>query len=229
MRNVKTRLSWLKIILVGCVAFFASSCDDKQDESANVDMKAPHSVNISYHELLDGLENKNLINYMNKEFRQRQSLSIDARSDDDGVEFEKIEKPNSYTTYLYLSNEYSPEKPYIEYLVIKDAGPGTAEAAGFLKYVPAEGTTVTSTKYIDPKEFTGKIQMLNLDESVNAESDFVDGVKKMMVVSTTNCRNIITINIVNCSNGGNHPPGTDSITKSPLTKTYWTTEARLKS
>jgi hypothetical protein len=208
MKNAKTKLFSLRVALFGLVLILAPSCSDQDESVAAAKVTGPHSEKLSFAELVSRLDNKNLITFMNRDFKTRHSASIDARAEDELIEFEKIEKPDSYTTYLYLSNEYSPEKPYIEYFVIKDAGPGTAETAGFMKYIPAEGTTVASTKYIDPKEFTGKIQLLNLDESVNAESEFVEGVKKMMVVSTTNCRNIITVNIVNCSNGGNHPPGT---------------------
>lgn len=117
--------------------------------------------------------------------------------------FDKIISSN-YTTYILRIHEYTEEEPYFLYFVITQDE--TDEKAGYSKYIP-DGTVV----FIDAEHYNGKIQLLDIDEVVKADTDFSNGQpmerSAVSVVVTEECENQIKIIPHNCGLEGNHAPG----------------------
>ena len=115
--------------------------------------------------------------------------------------FDKFVKENEYTTYRLILHIYDADEPFFLYFIITQDALG--EKAGFAKYLPE-----ADTGQIDPLTFTGKIQLLDIEEGLKGETVFLNGqAQRFGLVLTTECTEQLSLIIHTCTHGGEHLPG----------------------
>ncbi|HLP62974.1 hypothetical protein [Flavobacterium sp.] len=158
---MKTTLKSIFTISTVILTFFFSSCDKelydepiKQSKQIKVS-----SERVSFTQVLNEIENPAIRQFINNDVKQQVSFT-EARNAYELL-FEKLTKENEYVTYSLLINNYTNEKPYFLYFVIKKAG--AVEEAGFSKYIPDAAITT-----LDVENFTGRVQILDLEQGIRA-------------------------------------------------------------
>lgn len=116
-----------------------------------------------------------------------------------------IIESNNFTSYLLPLNSYSTEKPYFLKLAIS-IDTNNNESVGYIKYLPSN-----PQNSIEIDTYTGKLQILNIDEEIIASTDFENGIAITSPEGSPNqrviCNETISIVPIICEEGGNHGPG----------------------
>ncbi len=187
---------------------FTQSCST---EEAIIDSEATtkdyiNTEKVTMDHLLSIIKNPIIRNHTETFKSNYSENTLQKATEKTNVYFTKIVKGDEYTTYLLLLNNYSTKKPYFMYYVItKDRD---TEKVGYLKYIPD-----TPTHFLEVKNFTGKVQMLDMNSKVRYESQilngYLDNQQKKRAFKTSNeiCDTTIYYTIYYCSNGSNHSPG----------------------
>lgn len=209
MKNINKKIP--KILFISFMAIL-SSCEKDLYEESIINKSKVTSQKVSINEVFSEINNPLLKNYISNELNQQIGISELRTNFEDYLSFIKIIKENEYVTYSLLINKYSESQPYEKYFVItKD---GATEKAGYSKYIPNEPIID-----FNPYNFTGKIQVIDLQNEVKSETPFINSIAQPQTQSFT-CTNSVDVITHNCSNGGNHPPGT-SCSNNNVNDAYW--------
>lgn len=204
----KLNLKFVMFVL-GLALFLNYSCSNLE-ETTSENLKMSTSK-ISKEDLLDNLKDINLRDFVinNNFFNNEDKLSKNSNAN---PIFEMITKPNEYVNYSLQLGSYTVQNPYLKFFVINKNNIG--ETAGFVYYYPS-----TPLNKIDGKNFTGKIEMYDIEGRLAGKTTFVNSIAQPNSNSTTNrgveCVTTYSLNVVNCSHGGGHPPGTNCNDGSP--------------
>lgn len=195
---MKTNLKCTSIVFTLLFIILFSSCDKElYEEPIRMSNQAKvSSEKVGFTQVLDEVENPVIKEFITKGIKQEYGFS-GARGIYE-LMFEKFTKESQYVTYSLILNSYTTEKPYFLFFIInKD---GEKEEAGFSKYIPDAAVTI-----LDVENFTGRFQILDLDQDVIAQTDFIDS--EPQPITEGACYYNVEIIQHNCSNGGDHPPG----------------------
>lgn len=177
-----------------------------EEETIKIQSRAT-SQKISVVQLLAEIDNVKLKEHLNDKFGKELGLSKFKNKIDNKASGMKIIKKDGYITYSFLLNRYSKSNPYFKYFIVTKEG--DKEKAGYAIFTPDSPVI-----FFDEKHFTGILQVQDLQNNLKGETHFVDSVPNTAnnnsktsskVRSCTTSYSIITHN---CSNGGNHSPGT---------------------
>ena len=199
----------LKVLILFTSIVSMISCEKNEiEDSANTKMS---SENISKNQVLNELNDNKIIEFVSnsKYFTNSNELlknNQTTSSNSESTIFQKIVKPNEYTTYSLRLNSYTSQKPYFKYFVINKEISGI-EKAGFVKYIPS-----TPTYELDVDNFTGDIEIYNTDDELFAKTTFQNGQpisnnSNKSNNTTFGCYNVSYIVARPCSHGGGHMPG----------------------
>lgn len=197
---MKTILKSIFTISIIIITFFFSSCDKelyelpiKQSKQIKVT-----SERVSLNQVLTEINNPAIENYLNQNVKQEIGLAENGR---ETLLFEKLVKEDAYTTYSLFLNTYTEDKPYFLFFIITKEGP--IEKVGYSKYIPTEPTVT-----LDIENFTGKVQILDSEREVKIEADLLNSEPIQATTFNTSCETSFYVVQHNCTNGGDHPPGT---------------------
>lgn len=101
-----------------------------------------------------------------------------------------------------MLNEFTDNTPYLNYFVIEKRE--NIEKAGYIKYTPSLPIPI-----IDKANFSGTIQVFDVDNKLYAETSFTNGqpnTSKNKFSTFNDCVNQISIIAYPCSHNNNHPP-----------------------
>ena len=194
------------LILLTILFTFASCEKDLYQEAIKTQSRTT-SQKFSIDQVLNEIDNIQIKNYINNEFKQDFSFSKFKKKNEDYSNFIKIIKENEYITYSFLINDYSKDKPFFKYLIITKNK--ATEKAGFAKFIPN-----SPVAFFDEKHFSGTLQVFDLKNNIKGETQFINGVvqvkntKSKIASKSATCTNTYSIIAHNCTNGGNHSPGT---------------------
>lgn len=209
MKNISKSI--LKILFI---SFFTIlfSCEKDLYEESIINKSRATSQKVSISQVLSEINNPILKKYIKNELNQQIGISELRLNFEDYLSFIKIIKENEYVTYSLLINKYSQSQPFEKYFVITKNG--SIENAGYSKYIPNDPIID-----FNPNNFTGKIQVIDLQNEVKSETAFINSIAQPQTESF-NCVNSVSVIAHNCSYSGNHPPGTPC-TNGQVNDGYW--------
>ena len=192
-------------ILLTTIAFIFVSCNNERDENMVDNSKSIKSEIITSSKVLAEIDNTLIKSFITDQLALVGAATFKSRIAVDSHLFTKFINQNGLITYSLQINDYSRKTPYFRYLIITKKG--IIEKAGFSKIIP-EFPTIT----FNEKNFTGIIQVLDYEGNVYAQTNFKDGhvleEKSKNTVLSIVCNEFVEIIVHNCTNGGNHAPGT---------------------
>ncbi len=201
----KTLFYFVAVLLTFFIAFNACQEEDiiASKELQPVAKSAKiYSLFLTKNEVLSDFNNPKIAGIINSKF----SNSIEARqmTNADSLLFEKIVKDDNFVTYNLLLNQYTEQTPYLEYFTITKDSLNKVRA-GYIKYTP-------TTSEIDFSKYNGIIEVFGLDDVLIGKAAFANGLLQPEPQNSSSrwaCLGSYTIIVQhNCTNGGNHAPGT---------------------
>ena len=210
---MNTKFKILARFLLVNIFIVLTSCEKDLYEDAIVSQSKVTSHKVSMSQVLSEINSPIIKDYIKEKIPKSLGLSETRGSVEDYLSFIKIIKHNEYITYSILINGYSDSKPFIQYFVITKEG--EIEKAGFAKYIPDNPTNI-----FDVRNFSGRVQILDVNNNVAAETVFINGDAQPPVNTNQNYTCYWT-NLVahNCNEGGNHPPGIPC--DDGIIRSYW--------
>ena len=197
----------LQPLLFAFIVLLFTNCEKEEvaTETENNFIPSITSSKISFSELNNEIETPRIKTILQGELFYTSNNDSYLRTNQTEPTFTKIQK-DSLTTYSLLLNSYSSAKPYFLKLIITK-NTNESEKIGFLKYIPTTFPTI-----LDIANFSGQVQILDLNFEITATSEYINGVKqnnesKIENVARGRCRDIINIVEVKCSHSGEHGVG----------------------
>lgn len=116
-------------------------------------------------------------------------------------QFEVLDMGDYINYSLYL-DEYTEETPYYHFLVVTVNPRDNTEQAAYLRYRPE-----FPLEPFNPKIFTGRLEIYDIENVMQAAANMVDGRVNMGIVATEVCTTTTWITEVPCTHGGQHGIG----------------------